>query len=152
MTEFFVTASCCYYNKVFIYVKINYLDDTSKIKTYVGSDGKLHFVNKAGADTVLNFSSGAIKKIEVISEYRCTSSTHTINVSSVLNQNGIDINSVTTDNFLISKTSCRTFDIAYYILAPSITYENGIITISNGQYSPGTGKEIYYTLTIVCIV
>ena len=33
-----------------------FLDDTSKIKTYVGSDGKLHFVNKAGADTVLNFS------------------------------------------------------------------------------------------------
>ena len=33
-------------------------DDTSKIKTYVGTDGKLHFVNKAGADSVLNFSSG----------------------------------------------------------------------------------------------
>ena len=30
----------------------------SKVKTYVGSDGKLHFVNSAGADTALNFSSG----------------------------------------------------------------------------------------------
>ena len=29
----------------------------SKVKTYVGSDGKLHFVNSAGADSVLNFSS-----------------------------------------------------------------------------------------------
>ena len=36
----------------------NSLDETSKIRTYVGSDGKLHFVNKAGADTVLNFNSG----------------------------------------------------------------------------------------------
>ena len=31
----------------------------SKVKTYVGSDGKLHFVNSAGADTALNFSSKA---------------------------------------------------------------------------------------------
>ncbi len=28
------------------------------MKTYVGTDGKLHFVNSAGADTALNFSSG----------------------------------------------------------------------------------------------
>lgn len=32
-------------------------NDLSKVNTYVGSDGKLHFVNSAGADTVLNFSS-----------------------------------------------------------------------------------------------
>ena len=30
-----------------------------KINTYVGNDGKIHFVNSGGADTVLNFSSGA---------------------------------------------------------------------------------------------
>lgn len=30
----------------------------SKIKVYVHSDGKLHFVNSWGADTALNFSSG----------------------------------------------------------------------------------------------
>ena len=29
----------------------------SRINLYVGSDGKLHFVNKDGADTALNFSS-----------------------------------------------------------------------------------------------
>ncbi len=29
------------------------------MKTYVGTDGKLHFVNSAGADSVLNFSSKA---------------------------------------------------------------------------------------------
>ena len=32
--------------------------NASKIKTYVGTDGKIHFVNSAGADTALNFSSG----------------------------------------------------------------------------------------------
>ena len=30
----------------------------TKVKTYVGTDGKLHFVNSAGADTALNFNSG----------------------------------------------------------------------------------------------
>ena len=45
------------YIDIHIYMEFgNIHDDTSKIKTYVGSDGKLHFVNKAGADTVLNFS------------------------------------------------------------------------------------------------
>ena len=39
-------------------------DETSKIKTYVGSDGKLHFVDRTGADSVLPFSSneGVIKE------------------------------------------------------------------------------------------
>lgn len=31
-------------------------DSLVQVKTYVGSDGKLHFVNASGADTVLNFS------------------------------------------------------------------------------------------------
>ena len=30
-----------------------------KVKTYVGSDGKLHFTDASGADSVLPFSSGA---------------------------------------------------------------------------------------------
>lgn len=32
----------------------------SKVKTYVGSDGKLHFVDASGADTALNFSKGTL--------------------------------------------------------------------------------------------
>ena len=32
-------------------------DETNNINVYVGEDGKLHFVDKEGADTVLNFSS-----------------------------------------------------------------------------------------------
>ena len=39
------------------------------MNTYVGTDGKLHFVNSAGADSVLNFSSGS------------TSGTLTLNLS-----------------------------------------------------------------------
>lgn len=31
----------------------------AKVKTYVGTDGKLHFINSAGADTVLPFNRGA---------------------------------------------------------------------------------------------
>ena len=34
--------------------------NAAKIKTYVGSDGKIHFVDSAGADTALNFSSGGV--------------------------------------------------------------------------------------------
>ena len=33
-------------------------DETNNIKVYVSEDGKLHFVDKDGADTVLNFNSG----------------------------------------------------------------------------------------------
>ena len=32
-------------------------DETNNINIYVGEDGKLHFVDKDGADTVLNFNS-----------------------------------------------------------------------------------------------
>ena len=32
--------------------------ENGRINLYVGSDGKLHFVNRDGADTALNFSSG----------------------------------------------------------------------------------------------
>ena len=35
-------------------MKLN--SETDRIRVYVGSDGKLHFVNKAGADSVLPFS------------------------------------------------------------------------------------------------
>ena len=33
-------------------------DETNKINVYVGNDGKIHFTNKAGADSVLPFSKG----------------------------------------------------------------------------------------------
>ena len=36
-----------------------------KVNVYVGTDGKLHFVNASGADSVLNFSSGS-KKLTLV--------------------------------------------------------------------------------------
>lgn len=45
-------------------------DDTSKIKTYVGDDGLIHFTNSAGADSVLPFNSGVSKiSISYLSAY-----------------------------------------------------------------------------------
>ena len=41
-----------------LYLLNNYLDDTSKIKTYVGEDGQIHFTDVTGADSVLPFSKG----------------------------------------------------------------------------------------------
>ena len=44
-----------------------YIDDTSKIKTYVGTDGLIHFTNKDGADSVLNFNKGKeYKNIKIV--------------------------------------------------------------------------------------
>ena len=37
---------------------IQWSSKASKINTYVGTDGKIHFTNSAGADSVLNFSKG----------------------------------------------------------------------------------------------
>lgn len=37
--------------------------DLSMVRTYVGNDGKLHFVNSAGADTVLPFNIDVSSKI-----------------------------------------------------------------------------------------
>lgn len=59
-------------------------NNAGRIRTYVGSDGKLHFVNSAGADTVLNFSGNGGAKL-LFSDYTSTSWTtgnvKTINLS-----------------------------------------------------------------------
>ena len=46
-----------------LYTELN--TGLSKVRVYVGSDGKLHFVNASGADTVLPFSKGVDGKIRV---------------------------------------------------------------------------------------
>ena len=58
--------------------------NAAKIKTYVGSDGKLHFVDSAGADTALNFSKGtnSIKVCDI-----SDNSTTTIDIKSLLPSN-----------------------------------------------------------------
>lgn len=40
----------------------------TQIKTYVGEDGKLHFINSAGADTVIPFNSG-YKEVAIVIAY-----------------------------------------------------------------------------------
>ena len=39
-------------------------NNLTQIKTYVGSDGKLHFIDASGADAVLNFSSTRVAKVK----------------------------------------------------------------------------------------
>lgn len=38
----------------------------SKVKTYVGEDGKLHFIDSAGADTALPFSNNEWEEIKIV--------------------------------------------------------------------------------------
>lgn len=38
----------------------------AKVKTYVGEDGNLHFIDSEGADSVLPFSSGGIKGCDTL--------------------------------------------------------------------------------------
>lgn len=42
----------------------------TQIKTYVGEDGKLHFINSAGADTVIPFNSGYKEIAIVFADYQ----------------------------------------------------------------------------------
>lgn len=63
-----------------------------KIKTYVGSDGKIHFVDSTGADSVLPFKSAPT----LVGTY---SGNQTINVSSVIGAND------TVNNFIIELVS-----------------------------------------------
>lgn len=42
----------------------------TQIKTYVGEDGKLHFINSAGADTVIPFNSGYKEVAIVFADYQ----------------------------------------------------------------------------------
>lgn len=46
------------------------ITNLAKVKTYVGTDGKLHFINSAGADTALNFSKGIHKIISATTYVR----------------------------------------------------------------------------------
>ena len=64
----------------------------SKISIYIGEDGKLHFVNSKGEDTVLDFS--ATKTVSVTTSVICSPLTATARTS--------------IDNKPINSTSCST--------------------------------------------
>ena len=57
-------------------------NNLTKVKTYVGTDGKLHSVDGTGADTVLNFSSG-IKKVQAVRSKTITADSDYIGIIAV---------------------------------------------------------------------
>lgn len=57
-------------------------NNLAKVKTYVGTDGKLHSVDGTGADTVLNFSSG-IKKVQAVRDKTITADSDYVGIVAV---------------------------------------------------------------------
>ena len=130
-----------------------YIDTTSVYnKGMQDADARVNPNSASYTDGYNNGVNREIRKIEVIRNYRFTSASTSVDITSILEQNNIATNAVTSDDFLISKISCQSFNMPYHTLALSITYGNGMITIKNGQYSPGVGEEIFFTITIVCVV
>ena len=115
----------------------NIPDDTAKINVYVGDDGKLHFVDSEGADSVLPFSSGGGIKLLTTGSGNTT-----------YDATGISgYEKLTADNFIVVKTSASGYHCVqtqindkyittYHIFAnsykPSLSYNasTGKLTIS----------------------
>ena len=76
----------------------------SKIDVYIGEDGKLHFTDGTGADTVLNFSSKPI----LIGSYSLAqgSTPTTVNIANKVT----NYKNLTADNFLYKVTSISELD------------------------------------------
>ena len=105
--------------------------NASKIKTYVGSDGKLHFVDSAGADSVLNFSASG-GTCYLLGTFG-TNVTKTFNVSSIEG-----FGSFTTNNFLLGVTTVKTYLTGPRLSASknitkSYNATTGILTVTSPQ-------------------
>ena len=135
---------------IFIYF-YNYSDDTSKIKTYVGEDGQIHFTDVTGADSVLPFSKGNVGTLHEVGQ-----------CNGLYNNKSITIDLSNIDgyqNFIwnISLFAFCTGSNYYHVgvdqqqWAPvasfSASYDNtnGIlsVTISCGGYNYGYGFKVY---------
>lgn len=99
----------------------------TNVRTYVGDDGKLHFTDSAGADTVLNFNN-----LELICNFRPSyaSTTYTL-------ENGI-LKSSTEDNFGTTNI-LRTYDNDGHDV---ITIKKKCKIMYCGFYYPPTIKEV----------
>lgn len=64
-------------------------NDLTKVKVYVGSDKKLHFVNSAGADSVLNFSSTLVEQ-----SFSKNITTGSYQIPKTITKNGVTYNYV----------------------------------------------------------
>lgn len=77
------------------------------IRTYVGSDGKLHFVDAGGADTALNFSAGNYR---ITVNFTLSCYVENQGTSSVTSQMVIIIQKgVITSNTLSNTTATKTY-------------------------------------------
>lgn len=122
-------------------------ESVGNINVYVGDDGQLHYVDGAGADTALNFSSGELKRYKIGSwSYHWSNSAsdfpsyvRTFDAKSVPNYQDL-----TADNFSYNYTSItvdgndHTTTTTYY---PRISYNptTGIVSITglSGRASEG---------------
>ncbi len=138
------------------FIQIN--SNISGIRTYVGTDGKIHFVDGAGADTVLNFSTAP----KIINLGTGTS----FNVSSY---NGYQ--KFTNSNFFIIPESIGNFSIAdtqmgggsanttsiTLPISKSYNAQNGVLTCSAQlnlsfyvRYSSGSGGSFSKSASVTC--
>ena len=104
-------------------------DDTSNIKTYIGTDGLIHFTNKDGADTVLNFNKG----------------------TDISNLSGILI-STNTKSVKIVNSLCGILVLARYIgWHDFFYYKNGNKILVNVSTSIGnsSGKSSYFGTQLI---
>ena len=130
---------------MFLYKFLQYsnifTDDCTKIKTYVGDDGKLHFVDRTGADSVLPFSSGGGLTLLTTGSGNGTY-TYT----------GNDASTLTASNFIVCKTTMSAsksftdkisesysvrYTMSFTSKEPTISYNasTGVVTLSNLVFS-----------------
>lgn len=105
----------------------------SKIKTYVGSDGKLHFVDASGADTALNFS----LKLRKVGSRSGNGTISATSISGYKNLKASDFIMVPT--YISVSSIGGTSGNGSYSNTPTLSYtaSSGTITIANASYSGG---------------
>jgi hypothetical protein len=95
------------------------------IKTYVGSDSKLHFVDLTGADTALNFSASKVYKVASVTNYQET----TIDISAKVP----NYKNLTANNIILGNVHIYMGGSTYYVnsvdIKPTYVASTGIITI-----------------------
>ena len=103
----------------------------SNVKTYVGTDGKIHFVDWTGADTALNFSSGISSVI--IPEIKLSGKLSAFTSNSSQENCGSSVTN--TDNVKITCTGFTSLFIESSTKTVSVTLCKSDGTTSKSNYS-----------------